>query len=67
MRALDKGEEFVVTRSGVPVGELIPLRGARCVPTSVLIAAVKRSGHIDYKRLRGDLASTLDDEFIPRA
>jgi prevent-host-death family protein len=26
MRALDRGEMFVVTRNGVPVGELTPLR-----------------------------------------
>jgi antitoxin (DNA-binding transcriptional repressor) of toxin-antitoxin stability system len=26
MRALDRGESFVATRNGVPVGELTPLR-----------------------------------------
>ncbi|PYQ81141.1 MAG: hypothetical protein DMG01_04830, partial [Acidobacteria bacterium] len=26
MRALDRGKAFIVTRNGVPVGELIPVR-----------------------------------------
>ena len=26
MRALDEGEDFVITRNGVPVGELKPVR-----------------------------------------
>ncbi len=29
MRALDRGESFVVTRNGVPVGELTPIRRGR--------------------------------------
>ena len=31
MRALDRGEEFIVTRNGVPVGELRPFRKRRFV------------------------------------
>jgi prevent-host-death family protein len=31
MRALDAGETFVVTRNGVPVGELLPVRRRRYV------------------------------------
>ena len=31
MRRLDEGESFVVTRNGVPVGELTPLRRQRFV------------------------------------
>ena len=26
MRRLDEGEAFIVTRNGVPVGELVPMR-----------------------------------------
>ncbi len=39
MRALDKGKAFVVTRNGVPVGELIPLRQRAFVPSEVVVAA----------------------------
>lgn len=31
MRRLDEGEAFIVTRNGVPVGELMPLRRRRVV------------------------------------
>ncbi len=31
MRRLDEGEAFIVTRNGVPVGELLPLRRRRFV------------------------------------
>jgi prevent-host-death family protein len=36
MRALERGESFVVTRNGVPVGELTPTRRAslRSTPSS---------------------------------
>jgi prevent-host-death family protein len=40
MRALDRGESFVVTRNGVPVGELTPLRHEQ------FVAAGNRGGRI---------------------
>jgi antitoxin (DNA-binding transcriptional repressor) of toxin-antitoxin stability system len=39
MRALDKGKAFIVTRNGVAVGELIPLRQRVFVPTEAALAA----------------------------
>ena len=41
MRQLDDGESFVVTRNGVPVGELTPLRRSRFVPTTALVEGTK--------------------------
>src|SRR6266540_192181 len=40
MRALDRGETFVVTRNGVPVGELTPLRQRQFVAAELAISAV---------------------------
>ena len=37
MRALDRGESFVVTRNGVAVGELVPLRRRRFVPAQAAV------------------------------
>ena len=54
MRELDQGESFVVTRNGVPVGELIPLRRRRFVPAETVIAAFAGAPHIDRKRFRRD-------------
>jgi prevent-host-death family protein len=40
MRRLDQGESFVVTRNGVPVGELTPLRRHRFVPSAAGVGGV---------------------------
>jgi antitoxin (DNA-binding transcriptional repressor) of toxin-antitoxin stability system len=55
MRALDRGEDFIVTRNGVPVGELRPYRPRRFVPATVLKEAVASAPRIDYERFRADL------------
>jgi prevent-host-death family protein len=44
MRALDRGESFVVTRNGVPVGELTPLRQRQFVAELVHVTAVEVVG-----------------------
>lgn len=67
MRALDRGEEFVVTRNGVPVGELTPIRRGPFVPTDKLIEAVRASGRIDYRLFREELDEIFGDDFEPRA
>src|SRR6266513_6013169 len=38
MRRLDAGETFIVTRNGVPVGELTPLRRHRFVSVEAALA-----------------------------
>ncbi len=66
MRALDAGESFVVTRNGVPVGELTPLRRRRFVPAEVAIAALARAPAIDAAALRADLDRLIDQDITPR-
>ena len=39
MRAVDKGKAFIVTRNGVPVGELLPVRQRLFVPVETALAA----------------------------
>jgi prevent-host-death family protein len=67
MRALDRGESFVVTRNGVPVGELTPIRRRRFVPAEEAIAAFRGASEIDYKRFRSDLDRFVDQNPAPRA
>jgi antitoxin (DNA-binding transcriptional repressor) of toxin-antitoxin stability system len=43
MRKLDEGETFNVTRKGVPVGELTPLRRHRFVAAEAAVAPVPDS------------------------
>jgi antitoxin (DNA-binding transcriptional repressor) of toxin-antitoxin stability system len=66
MRQLDRGEEFVVTRNGVPVGELAPLRRHRFVSADTAIAAFKNAPAIDLARLRSDLDRVASQEPDPR-
>lgn len=65
MRALDRGEEFVVTRNGVPVGELRPVR-RRFVSPEVLIEAFHGAPEIDPERFRQDVDGILDQDIEPR-
>lgn len=66
MRALDRGESFVVTRNGVPVGELKPLPRRRFVPTEEAMAAFALAPRVDRKQFRRDVDAILDQDLRPR-
>ncbi len=66
MRALDRGEDFVVTRNGVPVGELRPVR-RRFVHRNVLLELFRIAPIIDGKQFRADVDEVLDQSIDPRA
>jgi len=65
MRALDRGETFVVTRNGVPVGELTPFR-RRSVTAEEVVRAFAGAPRIDYRRFRADIDAVLDQDPLPR-
>ena len=67
MRALDRGEEFIVTRNGVPVGELTPFRKRRFVRAEVAIAMFAGSPPIDFEQFRADIDRFVDQDPTPRA
>ena len=66
MRALDRGEVFVVTRNGIPVGELRPAR-RRFVGRDLLLEAFATAPRIDAERFRDELDTVLDQAAEPRA
>ena len=66
MRALDKGETFVVTRNGVPVGELIPLRQRMFVQAEAAIAAFSGAPRMEFQRFRRDVDTLIDQDPAPR-
>ena len=66
MRALDRGEAFVVTRNGVPVGELMPLRTRRFVAAEAAVAAFAGAPAIAADRFRADVDAVLDHDPTPR-
>jgi prevent-host-death family protein len=66
MRALDRGEMFVVTRNGVPVGELTPLRKRRFVSADAAVTLFAGAPIIDSVRFRADVDAVLDQHPQPR-
>lgn len=66
VRALDRGEAFVVTRDGVAVGELLPLRRSHFVSAEVAVAAFAGAPRIDSTRFRSDVDAVIDQDPSPR-
>jgi antitoxin (DNA-binding transcriptional repressor) of toxin-antitoxin stability system len=67
MRGLDRGESYLVTRNGVPVGELTPVRSRQFVPIGVALAAFASAPRVDPARFRSDTDAALDQDSTPRA
>ena len=67
MRRLDRGETFIVTRNGMPVGALTPLRRPRFVNTAAVLEAFTGAPRIDAGRFRADLGAIADQTTDPRA
>jgi prevent-host-death family protein len=67
MRRLAQGESFIVTRNGVPVGELIPLRHHRFVAAAAAVAIFRAVPAIDAGRFRADLDAWAGQDPLPRA
>jgi prevent-host-death family protein len=66
MRRLDEGESFVVTRNGVPVGELTPLRRLRFVAAESVTELFRAAPPVDGEQLRRDLDAVVDQSIEPR-
>lgn len=66
MRAVDRGESFVITRNGREVGDLTPVRARQFVSAEAAVAAFASAPHIDAERFRGDVDALLDQSPEPR-
>ena len=67
MRKLDEGETFIVTRNGVPVGDLTPLRRHRFIAGEAAVALFRAAPPIDAGRFRTDLDSVVSQDPAPHA
>lgn len=65
MRAVEAGETVVVTRNGVPMAELRPLRRRTTVLTAAVLDEVRHLPRIDAARLRADIDEMLDQDIDP--
>jgi hypothetical protein len=66
MLALDKGKAFVVSRNGVPGGELIPLRQRVFVPTEAALWSFAGAPRVSPGRFRKDVDALIDQAPTPR-
>ena len=55
-----------VTRNGVPVGELVPLRARQFVAADAAVTAFTGAPPIDAERFRADIDAVLDHDPSPR-
>lgn len=60
LRAVESGEDFVVTRNGTALAELRPLRRRRLVGRDVILAAARQLAPIDAAAFRADVDEVLD-------
>jgi len=67
MRALTEGEQFVITRNGEPVGELLPMRRRRFVRVEAITEIFANAPAVDGERLRSDLDAIVDQDITPNA
>ena len=65
MRRVDRGETFIVTRNGVPVGELAPMRRHRFITADAAAAVFRNALSIDAARLRADLDAMASQGIHP--
>ena len=65
MRELDRGESFIITRNGVPVGELMPVRAHQFVAASAAVAAFTGSAELAPDQFRADVDAVLDQNPAP--
>jgi prevent-host-death family protein len=64
LRAVERGESFVVTRNGSPIAELIPLRRRTFVPMAQVLAMFANEPPIDADRFFADLDDVVDQGLL---
>ncbi len=59
LRRVESGEAFVLTRRGIAIGHLTPVRRSRFVSSDALKSLFENAPEVDFGRFRSDL-----DEFV---
>jgi prevent-host-death family protein len=60
LRAVESGEDFIVTRNGTALAELRPLRRRRFVARAELMAAARQLAPMDAAAFRADVDEVVD-------
>ena len=66
MRGLDDGETYVITRNGVPVGELRPYRPPQFQDKDTVLAIFTGAPRIDFAAFWRDIDEYVDQNPDPR-
>ncbi len=66
MRDVERGQSFIITRNGTPIGRLIPLRRRTFVPREEVLAVFATAPVLDADRFRADAEATLDQDAFGR-
>ncbi len=60
IRAVERGESFVVTRNGKEAGQLMPIHGREFVSAETATAAFASAPTVDAGQFRADIDALLD-------
>jgi len=60
LREVQAGRTVIITRNGVPVAELRPIRPRRFVPRAAIAETAGRAPRVDAARFRADLDAVID-------
>jgi antitoxin (DNA-binding transcriptional repressor) of toxin-antitoxin stability system len=66
LRGLERGEWYVVTQNGVPLGELAPRRRRRFVDADAALAVFGRAPSVDHIQFRADVDRMASQAIRPR-
>ena len=67
MRGLERGERYLITSSGVPVGELRPRSRRHFTSRTAIAEAFAGAPPVDLARLRADLDAHASQDIEPRS
>ena len=67
MRGLERGQRYLVTSNGVPVGELAPRHRRHFTPRALVAEAFAGAPPVDLAQLRADLDAHASQDVTPRA
>lgn len=65
MRGLERGQRYLVTSNGVPVGELAPRHRRHFTPRTLVVEAFAGEPPVDLSRLRADLDVYASQDVTP--
>lgn len=61
LRAVEAGSSFIVTRNGLPVAELTPLRRSQFAAAATIVRAFRKAPAIDRDRFFSELDAVVRD------